>query len=106
MKISKKERFKTYEKALELCENWVKDTYDLDTNPCLCLLLPCIHFDLKVYTDNLIIDGKIYFWCGEDTCRWFPEIKAFAKKVDSDFYKTKKEVKAARIEFLKTLLNK
>ena len=106
LKITKEDRFKTYEKALELCENWVKDTYDLDTKPSLCLLLPCIYFDLENYNGNVIIDGKSYYWACDDTIKWFPEIKKFAKKVDSGFYKSVSEINAARIEFLKTLLNK
>ncbi len=105
LKITKKDRFKTYKKALEICENWNDDIFNLGTSHYLCWVIPCIYFNLNSYDENPTIKGKVFVWDCDDAPNLFPEIKEFAAEMDNSSLHIKKK-NAARIEFLKTLLNK
>jgi hypothetical protein len=67
--VEKKKRIEVYKKALYLIKNSIYDYYM--TSHGLCLLLPCILWELKTYCDESP-DGKD--WKISNTGQLFPEL--------------------------------
>lgn len=97
-------RFLIYQEALDYYENedYLIDKYncDRDTLPLgLCLLLPCMLWDLKHFLQDAP-DGEN--WDFSDTRIAFPEIKDFLKVIGKA--RTREEEVETRISVLKQIL--
>lgn len=84
--VPKEIRLEVYKKAKELIENWEEEiNFGLQT-PQLCLLLPCILYNLENYLDD---SGNGETWSTCDTVLAFTEfteedIEAIANSIDKN----------------------
>lgn len=98
--LSKAERFSLYRSALKIC----KSGYPLKGMASfgLCMMLPCMHWDIKP-TDLNPETGGTWDWRSSE--KWFPEIAQWVEY----YYSMEEESRATnakkpRIHFLETLL--
>jgi len=99
LEVPKEIRLDVYKRAITIIENNEK-SYGLE-NYCLCLLLPCILYELEHYLDNVNgLDENWHFW---DTEIGFPELKGFMKNMRG--VNSIDEKNKIRLTFLKEIVN-
>ena len=96
--VPEKIRLEVYKEALDFIEN-DREKYGLDKYDGLCLLLPCIMWDLDHFLNS---DPNDYYWYWDETADSFPEfgelIHLITKCIDED------EEVEARIKVLKSCI--
>lgn len=99
--VPKKKRIEVYKKAIEIIEK-NEIVYELQVRG-LCLLLPCILWNLKSYLDD---SPRGCVWNHYDSQKMFPEIteKVIDKIKDCGNSRTVKDIE--RIELLKSFIAK
>lgn len=98
--VPKEIRLEVYKEALEIFKNNTKKS-DLNTKSGLCLLLPCILWDLENFLDKAP-DGK--HWSYSDTGKRFPEL---TDNVIEDIEKCgEEEAIKKRTEYLEQFIKK
>ncbi len=103
--LTKQERLEVYKKALEFYENQGTEShkiYDLTCYSGLCLVLPCIYWQIgymqmRPDTDRL--------WRYQLTPEWFPEIAESIESISSNVKLTDKKRLKERISALKEIIN-
>lgn len=105
--LPKEIRLEVYQEAISILQNFLKtgnsDKYS--ANGALCLLLPCLLWDLVTMWDE---DPQGNHWDPYHVPQGFPEIKPFVDMInqdDSAFYsKPVEEIYQLRIEFLEDVV--
>lgn len=91
-------RLEVYKEALDFIEN-DREGYGLDKYDGLCLLLPCIMWDLNHFLSS---DPNGYYWCWDETQYAFPEFGELIHLI-TECIDENEEVEA-RIKVLKTCI--
>lgn len=96
----KEVRLEVYKKAIEIIEKCeTHDYYDLGKNCNLCLLLPCITWNLKDHLDDPTINGEHYSFDYTVTIKSFTELnKEIINEIERCFFYNKKN--EIRLEYL------
>lgn len=105
--LPKEIRLEVYQQAISILQNFLKtgnrDKYS--ANGALCLLLPCLLWDLVTMWDE---DPNGNYWDPYHTPQSFPEIEPFIKQINEDekwFYaKPLEEIYQLRIDFLENVI--
>lgn len=110
--LPKQTRTEIYKKAISVYQKLLgiidkhddcipEDVYGME-NKGLCLLLPCIYYNLKHYCRYPVIDGEKYIWEYEDTPIAFPEMKDVISKINGNSIEEKNR---QRLKLLEEILS-